>query len=362
MGPLANTTRRLLASPLVDVLVGPHGIDRYLELVRPDLTVREARAEVVAVRHQTARSVTLTLRPNSAWQGFRAGQFVLFGIEIDGIRRTRTLSPAGSEHGGPEGRLEFTVTTHPQGLVSRYLKSSARSGAVVHLGRAQGAFTLPSPRPERLILISGGSGITPVLAMLRTLCEEGHAGDIGFLHYARTTNDWLYLEEVQGLAREHRNIRVEYRATREGGGRATLEVLRALGVEIHGACAAVCGPPRLIEAIGALWQSVGGAGPLLTETFMPRSLPGSGGETDALLEFQRSGVRVRAGRGTLLELAEAAGLRPHFGCRMGICGTCECRKPSGAVRNLLTGDVSRDLEEVIRLCVSAPAGDVVLDL
>src|SRR5581483_11051497 len=105
-----SATRRLLRSPLVDLLVGPHGIDRYLELVRPTLTVSDARAEVVAVRRQTARSVTLTLRPNPAWRGFRAGQFLRIGVEIDGVRRTRTYSPSSSQHAAD---LELTVTVHP---------------------------------------------------------------------------------------------------------------------------------------------------------------------------------------------------------------------------------------------------------
>src|SRR5436309_323925 len=111
--PLAATaTRRLLRSQLVDLLVGPHGVDRYLELVRPELTVRDARARVTAVRHQTSRSVTLQLAPNEAWGGFGAGQFVRIGVEIDGVRRTRTYSPASSEH--RSGLLELTVTVHPR--------------------------------------------------------------------------------------------------------------------------------------------------------------------------------------------------------------------------------------------------------
>ena len=89
--------RRLLGSPVVDLLLGPHGVDRYLELISPTLTVGDARAEVVAVRRQTPRSVTLTLRPNRAWAGFEAGQYVAVGVEIDGVRRTRTYSPAGSD-------------------------------------------------------------------------------------------------------------------------------------------------------------------------------------------------------------------------------------------------------------------------
>src|ERR1700722_14201388 len=171
----AAVARRLLSSPLVDLLCGPHGIDRYLELIRPDLTLHDARAEVVSVRRQTDRSVTLNLRPNAAWSGLRAGQFVAVGVEIDGVRHTRTYSPAGSEHGS-EAALELTVTAHPQGLVSRHLEHGVPPGAILHLGTAQGAFALPDPRPERLVLISGGSGVTPVMSMLRTLCDENHDG------------------------------------------------------------------------------------------------------------------------------------------------------------------------------------------
>src|ERR1700759_418229 len=116
---------------------------------------------------------------------------------MDGVRRTRTYSPASSAHDRRE--LELTVTEHPGGLVSGHLLRAARTGAIVHLASAQGMFTLPDPRPERIVLISGGSGVTPVLSMLRTLVDEGHDGEITFLHFARTEADWLYAREVRGL-------------------------------------------------------------------------------------------------------------------------------------------------------------------
>src|SRR5437588_4725786 len=144
MQPL-TTANRVLRSGLVDLLVGPHGVDRYLELIRPELTVHDARARVVAVRHQTERSVTLSLRPKSAWAGFTAGQFVRVGVEIDGVRRTRTYSPACSER-SPDGLLELTLTAHPNGLVSRHLHHHAPAGTILHLGEARGDFVLPRPR------------------------------------------------------------------------------------------------------------------------------------------------------------------------------------------------------------------------
>jgi stearoyl-CoA 9-desaturase NADPH oxidoreductase len=358
--PAATVTRRLLRSPLIDLLVGPHGIDRYLELIRPDLTVHDARAEVLAVGRQTRRSVTLTLRPNAAWSGFRAGQFVRVGLEIDGIRRTRTYSPACSEHCS-DGTLELTVTVHPEGMVSRYLHSRLRPGAILHLGAAQGDFVLPQARPERLVLISGGSGVTPVLSMLRTLCDEGYSGEVAFLHYARTAADWLYKAEVQTLAADHENVRIAYGATREGGGHIDARAIETLlpGGELATAHAAVCGPPQLIEAVRAIWHE---PGLVLAESFTPPALTVNGGAAEGTIRFLRSDRAASIGEGSLLEQAEAAGLSPEFGCRMGICHTCTCRKSAGAVRNVLTGDVSDEEDDDVQLCVSVPAGDVALEI
>jgi ferredoxin-NADP reductase len=355
--PRLTVAQRLLRSPVVDLLLGPHGVDRYLELIDPRLTVTDARGEVVAVRRQTPRSVTLTVRPNRAFGGTRAGQFVRVGVEIDGVRRTRTYSPAGSEH-APGGELELTVTEHPGGLVSSYLVREARPGMLLHLGEAQGEFTLPRPRPRRLVLISGGSGITPVLAMLRTAADEGAAGELTFLHYARTKADWLYEGDVRELAG---GATVAYQTTR--GRRPARLDGDALGPVDGETWAAVCGPPALIDGARAAWRERGGRpDQLLSETFTPPRMTVSGAAAEGTLHFLRTQATAPIATGTLLEQAEAAGLEPAFGCRMGICRTCTCRKAAGAVRNMLTGDVSDEEDEDIQLCVSVPAGDVALQL
>ncbi len=359
--PVATTTRRLLSSPLVDLLLGPYGVDRYLELIRPDLTIREARARVVSIQRQTPRSATVTLRSNPAWRGFTAGQFVRVGVDIEGVRRTRTYSPACSEHRA-DGLLELTVTAHPGGLVSGHLLRRLRPGDVVHLGQASGAFLLPTPRPQRLVLISGGSGITPVLSMLRSLCDEGHGGEVTFVHYARTAADWLYRSEVERLAAAHRGIRVHYIATREGGRHIEAGFVSELldGAPVAGARVAVCGPPTLIEAVRSIWSEA--PDQVLAETFTPPAPSITEGAASGSLRFVRSDVTAPIGPGTLLEQAEGAGLSPEFGCRMGICHTCTCRKQAGAVRNLRTGEVSTEEDEDIQLCISVPAGDVALAL
>ena len=112
-----------------------------------------------------------------------------------------------------------------------------------------------------------------------------------------------------------------------------------------------------------VWAAVGGdPSRLLTETFTPPRLLVSGEAATGTLRFLRSDREAPVADGTLLEQAEAAGLSPEFGCRMGICHTCTCRKAAGAVRNLRTGEVSNEENEDIQLCISAPAGDVALEL
>jgi ferredoxin-NADP reductase len=354
----------LLHSPLLEALAYPHGVDRYVELVRPLLLKRDVRAEVTAVRHQTPRSVTLTLRPNENWRGLRAGQFVGVSVEIDGVRETRPYSPAGSEHAAG-GALELTVSTHPEGRVSRYLRARARPGLIVGLAPAEGAFVLPDPRPARVLLISGGSGITPVMAMLRTLCDEGFAGEIGFLNYARSAELALYGPELGRLAERHAGLRVARGFTRGGGlpftGRFCREHLRAVTSAHAAAATFVCGPPALIDAVRAVWAQDGLPEPLV-ESFTPPALRFDTAGAVGRVRFAASGREVANSGLPLLEQAEDAGLAPEHGCRMGICNTCSCAKTAGTVRNVLTGELSSAGAEQVRICVSVPVGDVALEL
>jgi stearoyl-CoA 9-desaturase NADPH oxidoreductase len=388
--PPQGLARRLLRSSLLEALAYPHGVDRYVELVRPLLVKDEVRAQITAVRHQTAKSVTLTLCPNENWRGMRAGQFVGLSVEIDGVRETRPYSPSGSEHAAG-GVLELTISTHPEGRVSRYLRDRARPGMIVGLTQAQGDFTLPAQRPERVLLISGGSGITPVMAMLRTLCAEGFAGEIGFLSYARSGELALYREELDQLAardprlrdprlrdprlrdprlRDPRlrdpRLRVARGFTQGRGqsinGRFSREHLQAVIADHRDAATFVCGPPALIDSVCAVWAEEGLPEPAV-ETFTPPALVRLDRDgAEGSVSFLASGREAANSGLPLLEQAEDAGLEPAHGCRMGICNTCSCRKTAGIVRNVLTGELSTARDEQIRICVSVPVGDVALDL
>src|SRR5256886_3361851 len=356
--------RRLLRSSLLEALAYPHGVDGYVELVRPLLVKRDVRAEVTAVRHQTPKSVTLTLCPNENWRGQRAGQFVGVSVEIDGVRETRPYSPAGSQHAAG-GALELTVSTHPEGTVSRYLRDRARPRMIVGLTQAEGDFVLPDPRPERVLLISGGSGITPLMAMLRTLCDEGFPGELGFLNYARSSELALYGAELDELVECHGGLRVARAVTQGRGlpltGRFCREHLCAVTSDHSSAATFVCGPPALIDAVRAVWAQDGLPEPAV-ETFTPPALSFDTDGAEGHIRFAASGREAANSGLPLLEQAEDAGLAPQHGCRMGICNTCSCRKTAGTVRNVLTGEISSPGDEQIRICVSMPLADVALDL
>ncbi len=357
-------------SPLgtLEALATPHGIDRYLELVHPMLTVRELRAVVTDVERSTADSVTLTLRPTRQWRGFRAGQFVQLTVDIDGVRRTRCYSPACSQYRA-DGRIELTVKAHPEGLVSQYLNANARPGLVVGLAQADGVFTLPTPRPDKVLLISGGSGITPVISMLRTLCDEASDGrfdgEVVFLHYAFTEQDVAYRDELRALAAEHDNVRLVLAYTEQelGGDLTGLFHKKHLDAAAPWHAEAetfLCGPPGLMKAVRAHYAARKIEARLHTEEFAPAPVVALDGEPTGEVSF--GATTVQNNGAVLLEQAEAAGLSPEHGCRMGICFSCTQVKTSGCTQNVRTGELNSDPDTEVQLCINRPVGDVVIDL
>ncbi|MGV0813135.1 ferredoxin reductase [Mycolicibacterium boenickei] len=348
--------RRLLAGPrlsaLANLLTGPHGVDRYTELVEPTWTRGDARAKVIAVRRQTPRSVTLTLEPNAAFAGFRAGQHINLSVEINGRRRTRCYSPASAERAG---HIELTIGRHDGGLVSNYLCDHAYPGMVLGLDSVGGDFVLPSVPPRRILFVSGGSGITPVMSMLRTLRVQAFTGEVAFVHYARGADEACYRSELAAMP----GVRVLHGYTRDAGGDLDGYFGSAhLAAAFPGSepdAVFVCGPPALVDAVRELRPDA------QSESFVPPAfaVPEATGGT---VTFTGSGLEVVDDGQTLLAQAEAAGLTPESGCRMGICHSCTRFKSRGAVRNLITGAVSNADCEDIQICVTAPVGDVDIDL
>jgi stearoyl-CoA 9-desaturase NADPH oxidoreductase len=311
---------------------------------------------IVDVDRSATNTVLLTIESNRNWTGFQAGQYTQLSVEIDGVRHTRCYSMCSVA--GSSQQFQLGIKAQPDGLVSQWLVANATVGMVVGLTPATGEFVLPAARPERILLVSGGSGITPVLSMLRTLCAEGHSGPVTFLHYNASPEGVLCREEIEALAVAHPNVSVvmHYGALIEAAH------LDAADPQWRDADAFVCGPAPMMEAVRAHYEAAGAAARFHHEAFTLAAFVGEAGSVSGSIRFGASGFEVASDGRVLLEQAESAGLSPQNGCRMGICHTCPRKLAAGTVRNVVTGELCSDAGVDVRLCVSVPVGDVEIDL
>jgi ferredoxin-NADP reductase len=347
-------------------LASPHGVDHYLSRVNPMWAAREVRARVVGVHREThtagAPVATLTLQPTATWRGHRAGQYVQVGLDLPGSARrmTRCFSISSAASGAGE-EITLTVRAHAEGQVSKYLVD-AEPGQLLHLSQAQGIFTLPvspaTPGIDPLLFITGGSGITPAMSMVRTLLRDGYDGRAGrpvtFLHYARSADDQIYADELARIAEDDNDVTVHLR---HGDALFSELDLRRLAPGFRDTDTWACGPAGMMELVRAAY---GESPRLRLEHFKPPVAASGSAEGD--VTFAGSDRRVANTGAPILQQAEDAGLSPAYGCRMGICFSCTTRKTEGTVRNVLSGAESSLPDEDIQICVSAPVGDCVVDL
>jgi ferredoxin-NADP reductase len=359
--------RRTLGSRAVGALTSPRSVDHYLEQIHPMLTVTEVRARVVEVVHETGDASTVVLRPNGAWRGFVPGQHVQFGVEVDGKRRVRVFSVSSSQ-ANRDGTFNVSVKAHPDGYVSQFLHREMAPRTIVHLSQAEGEFVLPDEVPDRLLLLSGGSGITPVMSMVRTLRDRRHQGEVTFLHYARSRDDEMFTAELDLLADELPGVRVVRIYTREPddaaalAGRFHVDHLKHLGVDASDTLTYVCGPAGLIASVRDTYEELGAAEQLRAEYFKVPTVDLDAADATGTLTFDASGRSADNSGATILEQAEAAGLEPAYGCRMGVCNTCAIKKLHGAARHVVSGEISADTDQTVKICVHVPVGDVSVAL
>ena len=331
----------------------------YLDLIDPLLSARRLRGRVEAVRPETADCATLVIRPGRGWAGHRPGQHVRLGVEIDGVRHHRTFSLSSApEPGGGGGRIAVTVKAAANGLVSPHLVRRTRPGTVLDLEPAAGAFTLPAPTPGKLLFVTAGSGITPVMAILRSLTHTVAPCDVAVVHVDRTPGDVAFGAELRGLARAGRiSLREHHTAA---VGRPTADELIATVLDWRDRSSWACGPAALLDGLQARYATSGV--PLEVERFQAATAPTAARAEGGRVSFLRSGRATQAGGATtLLAAGEAAGALLPSGCRMGICRSCVGRLRSGRVRDLRTGEVHGPGQHV-QTCVSAAAGPVEIEL
>jgi ferredoxin-NADP reductase len=361
-GAVPNVPRvRQRALHAVRSLFTPLLPDDYLELINPLWSTQELRGRIERIDRETSDAVTVLIRPGYEWGGHRPGQYLRIGVIVNGVHHWRAYSLT-TDPGRPDGLIGITPKFVDAGKVSPYLVHQARPGDVVRLGGVEGTFALPDPPPRRVLFLSAGSGITPIMSMLRSLDRDGALEDVVHVHSSRTANGVIFGEQLRELDARHPGYRPHLQITSEAG-RMTPAHLDELCPDWRERHAFASGPGEMLDALTEHWRAEGDPELLEMERFQPviggSAVAGEGGT----VRFLSSDVEAVCDGGTpILVAGEEAGAELPYGCRMGICHTCIGRLCKGEVRDLRTGEVHGEKGEMVRTCVNAPEGDVAIAL
>src|SRR5919112_1780941 len=328
----------------------------YLDLIDPLRSGAALRGRIEAIHPETRDAATIVIRPGRSWVPHTPGQYVRIGIDVDGVRQWRAYSIT-SDLTRTDGCISVTVKAIPGGKVSNHLVHRAKPGTIVQLDQATGEFCLPEQRPGKALFVTAGSGITPVMGILRNHPE---LTDVVLVHSAPTAEDVVFGAELRELAAGGRIRLVEQHTDVDG--MLDAEAIAELVPDLHQRATWACGPVGMLEALEEHWSAAGIADRLFTERFRPRVLVTGEGGT---VSFAKSGTTVDADGATpILDAAEEAGVLMPSGCRMGICYGCVLPLREGAVRDLRNGEVTTAAPGdgvLVQTCISAAAGACDID-
>jgi len=332
--------------------------DDYLHMLNPLWTARELRGKVVKVVPETDDAATVIIKPGWGWSfDYQPGQYVGIGIDVDGIFHWRSYSLT-SPPKRDQGHIAVTVKAMPEGFLSSHLVRGLEPGTIVRLALPQGEFVLPDPPPAKVLFWTGGSGITPVMAMLRTLHRRDTMPDVIHVHSAPTESQVIFRDELRSLAAQHPTLTLIENID-EVAGRLDAQKLTQVVPDWREREAWVCGPAPMLDAAEQQWKKARLGNKLHLERFSAQlSESAEGGH----VTFASSGKEADVdGATTLMEAGEAQGIQMPFGCRMGICHTCVVPLKKGTVKDLRNGNEYTE-NQGIQTCITAAAGDVVLEI
>lgn len=341
---------RGLATPVIP--------EDYLDLFAPLRSGADLRGRIVAITPETADAATITIRPGRDWRGHQPGQYIRLGVDVDGVRCWRAYSLT-SDTSARDGLISVTVKAMPDGVVSRHLVFHTRPGTLIHLDQATGDFILPQSVPAKVLFLTGGSGITPVMGMLRNHDFDGL--DVVHAHSAPTVDDVIFADELDDPAP---GVRVMVRHTDEEG-MFTPDLLDELVPDWRDRETWICGPSPMLDAFEGHYEEAGHGELLHVERFRPAITEiGEGGTASLLVGSETKALDLDGGT-TILDAAENAGVLMPSGCRMGICFGCVLPMTDGAVRDLRNGNLTTttadDPPVKVQTCISAVAGTCTIE-
>lgn len=353
------------------MLITPLAPEDFLSLFSPAFSARQLRGIVTKVVSETANTATIHFRPGRGWQRHIAGQWARIGVELNGVRHWRSYSLSAAAGKEP------SITVTDVGAVSGALVRGTAVGDVLFLAPPQGDFVLPEhPRP--LLMLTAGSGITPVMSMIRTLVPSRPDADVVLIHSSSERSEAIFHGELAELADQFPGLKIHHQHTGVDGriDFSDTAQLSTICPDWRDRAAYACGPEEFLDSAETLWRAEGrdvtnagdgggapsGTNSLMIERFGTTLAAGAGTE-GGTITFEVSDREIDApGDQTLLDAGEDAGLIMPSGCRMGICHSCLTPLRSGQVRDLRSGEVFGEPGQLIQTCVSAAAGPVNLEL
>ncbi|MDO5031003.1 MAG: ferredoxin reductase [Corynebacterium sp.] len=331
--------------------------DDYTHLVNPLWSRRELRGRIERIMPTSPTTAELVIRPGWAVPtDFHAGQFLGIGVQVNGKYLWRSYSLTNPPQ-PKDGLLTINVRALDDGYVSKHLVSYARPGTVVRLAAPAGDFHLPNPVPARIAFVTAGSGVTPVISMLRDLSRRGIRAEVAHLHSYRGDDEAVFVDELRTLADDPGALtyRLALRNTAEQpriDAAVVTQTIADFKSLASSKSAYACGPAGLLETLEEAFPGV------RTERFVLARTATTAGGT---VSFGSRGDVNVDGATTILEASEQIGVNLPHGCRMGICATCVQQLAAGTARDIRNG-TTFEAGERIRTCVCTPVGDAALDL
>ena len=333
--------------------------DDYLKMLNPLWSARELRGLIVGVHPETADSATVTIKPGWGFSGnYLPGQYVGIGLRIDGRWHWRSYSLTSIPQRDNKN-ITITVKATPEGFLSTHLVNGVEPGTVVRLAAPKGEFALPDPPPAKILFITAGCGITPVMAMLRTLESRGQDADIAHIHSAPSPDAVIFHDELRVLEKSQPGYRLHLQLT-ETQGKVDFDELAGIVADWQDRPAWVCGPPALLDTVEGVWKSADLQDLLHTERFTIAATDKGGEGGKVAFSISDKSIEID-GATSLLEAGEKVGIQMPFGCRMGICQTCVLPLESGHVRDFRSG-IEHGEGDRIQTCISTASGDCTIKI
>lgn len=359
-------TKTSLRKTLLQAVITPDQFDFWSRELGSTAAWNRCIARVVDKKIEANNTVSLTLKPNKNFAGFTPGQHVNVSALIKGVRITRSYSITNTPNA--KGLVEITIRQEPQGVMSSWLNNDATVGSTVELGTVFGDMTLATTPTKPVLLLAAGSGITPMMSLLRQAVLEHPALPVTLLYWDKTQADFCFVEELEQLAVSHPQLTVHRISTRESvpkgslAGRIELAQLKQCVKNLSDQTTFVCGGNDFVNATQKMLKNK--VSTLQSESFSAATnvTPKGKAQSFEITLTESDRVITVSNQDNLLKQLEAEGIAVESGCRMGICNTCTCQKLTGNSQDISNNEINSESRTPIRLCVSRATSDMQLAL